>query len=77
MSIPFIFNVILLFGIFVICIIVDVITFKSYMDYSGASILTQNIALFIPLTIIVFILLLFQVNILYYIYILIKIVMTI
>ncbi|ORX47354.1 hypothetical protein BCR36DRAFT_413704 [Piromyces finnis] len=63
MIIPFIFNILLVLGIFIICIIVDVITLKSYMDYNEITILLKNYTLFIPITIVVFIVLLFQIYI--------------
>ncbi|OUM65982.1 hypothetical protein PIROE2DRAFT_6874 [Piromyces sp. E2] len=63
MRIPFILNNILYSGIFVICIVMDIITLKSYIDFEQISILSNNYTLFIPLTIITFILLAFQVYI--------------
>jgi len=62
MIIPFLFDIFILASLFVICIITDVTLLQYYNSYDRKDELNKEILCLIPITIIIMVLSIFQVN---------------
>jgi len=62
MFLPFIFDSLLLISLFVVCIITDTTIFKYYNSYDRKDELNRKLLYLVPITILIFVLSIFQVK---------------